>query len=334
MIKNIKINGYKNLDKVELNLKPLTIVTGKNSTGKSSLLQAILLMQSLSDAAMYYQDYINTDFSSSRNKYTNAKVIDICIEYDGNIQKRVWTEDSLDISGADFAHRLEKDLFYLSANRTGVDDNAKIIPSIISGPSGEGLAGYLELNKSEVVDDDLIKDFNSKTLSAQLNFWLSYILDIQMEMSTEKRSSNNVEVRYKSDDIPGILPRQLGAGVGYIAKILILCLRSKKNDIILIENPEIHLYPLAQSRLAEFLTFIAANGRQVIIETHSNDIITKIRHCVYKGCIHEGDVVVFYKDGITEPFLELNVDRNGGFDTEFPSSFFDATLKELLDMEG
>lgn len=334
MIKNIKINGFKNLDKVDFNIKPLTIVTGKNSTGKSSLLQAVLLMQSPSDVTIFYQDYINNDFDLSRNKYTNAKLIDISIEYDGNIQRRVWTEDSLEISGLEYAPRLEKDLFYLSANRTGINDNAKIIPSLISGPFGEALTGYLELYKSEVVDEELVKDFNSKTLSTQLNYWLSYIMGIPMEMSTEKRSANNVEVTYKSDGIPGILPRQLGAGIGYIAKILILCLRSKRNDVILIENPEIHLYPLAQSKLAEFLTFIAANGRQVIIETHSNDIITKIRHCVYKGLIPERDVVLFYKDSITEPFLELNVDRNGGFDKKFPSSFFDATLKELLDMEG
>lgn len=334
MIENITIDGFKNLDKVKLSIKPLTVITGKNSTGKSSLLQAILLMQNLSDASIFYQDYINTDFNSIRNKYLNSKVIDITVDYDGKLQRRVWTEDSLNLTGVENAPRLEKDLFYLSANRTGIEENVKILPSIISGPTGEGLVGYLEMNKSEVVADELVKYPESKTLSAQLNYWLTQIMEIPMEMNTEKRSASNVEVRYRSDDIPGILPTQLGAGIGYVAKILILCLRSKRNDIILIENPEIHLYPVAQSNLAKFLAFIAANGRQVIIETHSNDIITKIRHCVYKGFIPDDEVVFLYKGGITEQFLELKVDRNGLFMQEFPSSFFDATLKELLDMEG
>lgn len=334
MIKNIKIDGFKNLDNVDLDLKPLTVITGKNSTGKSSLLQAILIMTSFTDTSFFYQDYINSDFNSSRNKYTNAKVIDISINYGEELIRRVWNEDSLKLFSPLSAPILEKNMFYLSANRTGVEENAKIIPSLISGPTGEGLIGYLEANKSEVVADDLVKYPDSKTLSAQLNFWLSEIMCIPIEMNTEKRSAANVEVRYKSDQIPGILPRQLGAGIGYVAKILILCLRSKRNDVILIENPGIHLYPLAQSKLAKFLTFIAANGRQVIIETHSNDIITKIRHCVYKGLIPDKDVTFLYKGGITKPFLQLNVDRNGSFDKEFPSSFFDATLKELLDMEG
>ncbi len=334
MINNIKIDGFKNLDKVEINLKPLTVITGKNSTGKSSILQAILLMPLLSDAALYYQDYISTDFYLLRNKYTNAKEIDIAINYDGNLLRRVWKEDSLVTIRTENAPQLEQDIFYLSANRTGVEENAKIIPSIISGPTGDGLIGYLEMNKSDVVADELVIYQESKTLSAQLNYWLTQIMGISMEMNTEKRSANNVEVRYKSDGIPGILPRQLGAGIGYVAKILILCLRSKRNDVIMIENPGIHLYPLAQSNLAKFLTFIAANGRQVIIETHSNDIITKIRHCVYKGLIPNDDVVFLYKGGITEQFMVLNVDRNGAFDKEFPSSFFDATLDELIEMEG
>lgn len=334
MINNIKINGFKNLDNVDFDMAPLTVVTGKNSTGKSSLLQAILLMQPNSDATVYYQDYLNLDFNQVRNKYTNAKTIDISIDYDGNIHRRTWTEDKLEISGEEKAPRLEKNLFYLSANRTGIDETAKIIPTLISGPFGEGLTGFMELNKSEVVADELVMDPNSKTLSSQLNYWLTGIIGIPMEMNTEKRSASNVEVRYKSDGISGIVPRQLGAGIGYIAKILILCLRSKKNDVILIENPEIHLYPSAQSELAKFLSFIAANGRQVIIETHSNDILTKIRHCVYKGIIPQNDVLFLYKDSITAPFIELKVDRNGMFDKEFPSSFFDATLKELLDMEA
>jgi len=96
---------------------------------------------------------------------------------------------------------------------------------------------------------ELIKDDSSYTLSAQVNYWLSYILDIPTELQTERRLDDVVEVQYKSDGLGNISPFQLGAGVSYLTKMLIMCLRAKKNDVILIENPEIHLHPASRQRL-------------------------------------------------------------------------------------
>ena len=103
---------------------------------------------------------------------------------------------------------------------------------------------------------ELIKDDSSYTLSAQVNYWLSYILDIPTELQTERRLDDVVEVQYKSDGLGNISPFQLGAGVSYLTKMLIMCLRAKKNDVILIENPEIHLHPASQAKVGEFLAFI------------------------------------------------------------------------------
>lgn len=332
MIKNIKIDGFKNLSQVSQQLAPLTVITGRNSTGKSSLLQAILRLQPPSVESVYYSKFLPVNFDLVRNKYTNAKIITIDLEVDAGIVNATWTENDFKLTSVESLPKLEKSLFYLSASRTGIDNNATVFPSLISGPEGEALAGYFDQNKSTAVEDELVKDKTSLTLSAQLNYWLTYILDIPLEMHTEKREPTKIEVRYKSDGLPGLLPQQLGAGVSYLTKILILCLRSKKSDTIMIENPEIHLYPVALCRLAEFLAFIASSGRQLIVETHSNDLITKIRHEVYKGRIAPEDVIVLYKENITDPFMSISIDRNGQFDPEFPESFFDATLKELLEM--
>ena len=180
---------------------------------------------------------------------------------------------------------------------------------------------------------ELIKDESSYTLSAQVNYWLSYILDIPTELQTERRLDDVVEVQYKSDGLGNISPFQLGAVVSYLTKMLIMCLRAKKNDVILIENPEIHLHPASQAKVGEFLAFIVRAGIQVIIETHCEHLIYKVGYEIYKKRFLKDDVTILYKEGIQNPFIVLGFKEDGKFTRDFPEGFFDATLAELLEME-
>ena len=44
MIRGIRIEGYKSLKSVEVDLRPLTIIVGSNATGKSNLFDALRLL--------------------------------------------------------------------------------------------------------------------------------------------------------------------------------------------------------------------------------------------------------------------------------------------------
>lgn len=233
MIDCLFIEGFKNIDKLSTDLKPLTIITGKNSTGKSSLLQAILLTQNgTREARIEYGDYISSNFNDVRNKYTNSKRINIKIGKNPILAEIVWTEEDLSNYPTPVENErsltqpiLEKNLFYLSANRIGAQNVAMLNDSLISGPTGDFLISTFEREKSASVASDLIKYQESYTLSAQLNYWLSFILDIKLELSTEKRQAQSVEVKYISDGLQNILPTQLGAGVSYVTKFLIVSIR-------------------------------------------------------------------------------------------------------------
>jgi len=54
-------------------------------------------------------------------------------------------------------------------------------------------------------------------------------------------------------------------------------LRSAEQSILIFEQPEIHLHPRLQSNLADFLLNIALSGRRVIVETHSDYLINRLR---------------------------------------------------------
>jgi predicted ATPase len=335
MIELIEIKNYKCITEEAIKGFPLTIITGLNSTGKSSVLQAVLLHnKTLTKNGAIYLSNLPSAFPTIRNRYENAKEIDINLTIDS--ERVCWhmsDKDEVVTDGNKIELEIEKNLFYLSAERTGTETISYVTSEAKCGSKGEFLLGTFEKEKSIPVIPELVKETVSSTLSSQLNYWLSYILKIKLEMSTELHTESHLQTSYKSDGISNLSPSQLGAGVGYLTKILILCLRSKKNDVLLIENPEIHLHPAAQSLLGEFFVFIANAGIQLFIETHCDHILNKIRYEVYKKHLDASAVAILYKENIRSPFMKISILPNGKFSEDFPSGFFDATLSELIEIE-
>ncbi len=59
--------------------------------------------------------------------------------------------------------------------------------------------------------------------------------------------------------------------------IVIMFLLSDEDDILIFEQPELHLHPQVQSRLCDLFIAIARAERQCIIETHSEYLINRLR---------------------------------------------------------
>ena len=69
----------------------------------------------------------------------------------------------------------------------------------------------------------------------------------------------------------------VGFGVSQMLPILVLGLRSHESSILLLEQPEIHLHPKLQANLADFLLTLAEQKRRLIVETHSDHLINRLR---------------------------------------------------------
>lgn len=334
MIERLKIEGFKSIEKQEFTFAPLTIVTGLNSTGKSSLLQAIAyIVRYSSDTTGKLLSDIVSPFEVVRNKYQNSEQVRIRLTKDEEDLSLKISREFSSYFGRDKWLDYERNIYYLTANRIGPENLVTIFEDKVCGLNGEALFGTYDNEKSEALREALIMDDVSFTLESQVNYWLRYILDLPVEISSERVNTQTAQIFYKSDGIPNIQPRQLGAGVSYLAKILILCLRAKEGDVVMIENPEIHLHPAAQSRLAEFLAFMIKSGVQLIVETHCENVLNRLRYEVFSENLRPEDIVIFYKQEITTPFLRIGVKSNGQYDREFPEGFFDATLDALVQID-
>ena len=69
----------------------------------------------------------------------------------------------------------------------------------------------------------------------------------------------------------------VGFGVSQLLPVLVLGLRSDKSSLLLLEQPEIHLHPMLQANLADFLLTLAEQDRRMIVETHSDHFINRLR---------------------------------------------------------
>ena len=112
-------------------------------------------------------------------------------------------------------------------------------------------------------------------------------------------------------------------------------LSAKPGSLLLIENPEAHLHPRGQSKLAELIALTAQSGVQVIIETHSDHIFNGILKAVSSSKVEKENVKVHYFE-LDETNTSINTEiqfsdkgrilnpQKGFFDQ------FDDDLDELL----
>ena len=150
-----------------------------------------------------------------------------------------------------------------------------------------------------IVDDNLVvKDTDfTNTLLDQVNYWLNDIIGTTLYISDLKKT-NYLQVKYNNNPANAVSealycrPVNVGSGISYLISIIILCLGAESDSVIIIENPEIHLHPKAQSKLCEFLYFVSQSGRQLFIETHSDHIFNGLRVGVANGSMKQEDISV------------------------------------------
>jgi len=349
MISNLKIKNFKSFDDVEVDLNNFTLLTGMNSAGKSTIIQAILL--AVQNITEYGRFPLNGrlvslgQFSDVRNFVKNAKEFNIEVSSRGDYVSFNFTEDdkvNCEINKSsevlvDYLHQKNHHVSYISSKRIGSQDlYDKNYDSYSNyGVFGEYAIDYLENQKSNPIEDYLIKEKSfGKTLEIQVNYWLNYILNC--EISTEDISgTDQVRVKYKYSKSRYVRPKHIGSGLSYIISLLISVLSSEKDDLVIIENPEIHLHPSAQSKVTEFLTFAAENGVKLIIETHSDHIFNGVRKSIFNNVISTENLSVYFlklnKDFLTSP-VKIEFSSTGDVENHQRGLFdqFDEDLDEML----
>lgn len=203
--------------------------------------------------------------------------------------------------------------------------NSGMMASAPVGVKGELTAEFLLKN-----GDSDISYYNSEfvrksgKLFDAINEWVDY-LDIGQKIQTrdEGKLGRGIVLSLKNETASRDLT-QIGVGASQLLPILTAVLGSPEGSIILLEQPELHLHPAVQSRIADF--FLAQSQlKGFIVETHSEYLITRSRlHRIKKRSGSES--IKFYFVEVDKAgdhkFKKLSENRYGDLEC-WPAGFFD-----------
>ncbi|GBF76352.1 hypothetical protein PA598K_04815 [Paenibacillus sp. 598K] len=353
MISQLTIKGLKSIDNTDLAIKPLTLFVGMNSSGKSTAVQSILLaMQNITEeiGSPINGDLVSIgEFDEATNFRSNSKEIEIHLESenDASVRMKFYEDEQQMVKWKyegqpseemiAYLHRKNKRIQYLSANRTGAQDTySKNYSSNLNfGNLGEYTIHYFETHKKDIIHSSLIKDQElGSTLQIQVNYWMNHIIDAELTTEDIVRT-DKVKAQFHMSGNRKVRPKNIGSGLSYLISIIVSILSSNEGDLLVIENPEIHLHPRAQSRLTELFAFAAQSGLKLIIESHSDHIFNGVRKAINKKTITSNDVSVYYfkidNNYITTP-TRIEFKANGNVVNHQKGLFdqFDDDLDELL----
>jgi len=172
------------------------------------------------------------------------------------------------------------------------------------------------------------------TFKEALGIWLRHF-DLVTEAHATDRGRLGIGLEVvpsgttKSVDLTSV-----GVGVSQVLPVLVLCLITEPNQVVMIEQPELHLHPAMQLKLADFLLECARTGRQVVVETHSEHIVNRLRLRSMEDPEENGNLVRLLfaeQENGNTVYRSSDVNELGGLNEDWPEGFLDVGANEAAD---
>ena len=143
-------------------------------------------------------------------------------------------------------------------------------------------------------------------------------------------------IRYTNGFGVDVIPTATGFGISYVLPVIVQALVSLlfPDSVLVVENPEAHLYPYSQSQLGRFLAKISSFGAQTIIETHSEHIINGCRLELAKlNRSDDASIIFFCRDieTLESSHILIKIDE-AGEPSVWPKGFFDQSENDLFEV--
>ena len=177
-------------------------------------------------------------------------------------------------------------------------------------------------------DANVLKRVNADLEALQVGYELKIErLDrVRRTGIAELRLVDNRRKRAKSVSLSDV-----GYGIGQLLPILVE-LASKQERILTIEQPELHIHPRLQAEIGTVFVNAIQRRKQMLVETHSEHLILRLRRLVREGKLKPEDLCVLYVSrGKRGSVVDrIHIDERGDFLDEWPGGFFPERLNELL----
>ena len=363
MLTKISLTQFKCFESLDLECSRLNLLCGLNGTGKSTVLQALMLLRhSYATGALGSHDKLllstehmklGTARDVLRDSARDLGSISLTAEEaddDWSVKLesgfgvddlRVIPDESDEVFNDDRWSSIPpfgRATVYISAERVGPRDSYPW-----SGTrSGEGFGGLAEYAWNELensppflrLDDSRRVGSDSASPSEIVDYWLQQVSPgVQLTVSKPDEVDSLVsQFSFIGTDGTHYGPYRatnVGFGLSYTFPVVVALL-SRPGTLCLIENPEAHLHPRGQTKLGELAARAASAGVQIFVETHSDHFMDGVRIAVRDGLITPDDVTFnyFQREGNTATVTCPKIDHDGRL-SEWPKGFFDQADENL-----
>ena len=346
------IDGFKCHLGTHIELNNMTLLTGANASGKSSVIQALLLMRMACEQMRNGQETAYLPLNNENFALELGDIEDIINEkkdtitlklqeyeinalLDQNSEKGFLYVKSSNASGA---NTINHQFLYLCAERQG----PRYLHKLSSTPAkdtcdchGSDVATIINNNElSKISPEKFFVEGKDSNFGIQLDAWLDYIFP-HVKIQLEYLSDTTYQIKLLDSHHNSVAPNT-GFGISYVLPILVDGLLAPEGSMLVIENPEAHLHAKSQSNIGYFLGKMASAGVRIVLETHSEHIVNGIRRAVVTPQIHLGpdDVNIYYfksNDDKSINHQKITIDSEGNL-SDFPLDFFDQMRQDLYEV--
>lgn len=325
MINQINLHHFKCFEILKLPLSNLTLLSGANASGKSSFLQALVLLhQSVREHEWATRLMLNGKtlklgtVSDVINKVHGRRDFKVTINDNDHDYSWTFSGERSDMSMAVEHVQVGKDVFkhpkklnkllptkfsnedngitklldtmtYITAERIGPRDFYSLEDrwkANTVGSTGEHAVSILHSLRDEPIDKRLVLDSVPPTLLRQVEARMQQFFPGCGLIVEQIPRMNAVTLGLRTSDATDYhRPIHVGFGLTQILPIIVATLSAKPGTLLLIENPEVHLHPAGQALMGTYLATVASAGVQVVIETHSDHVLNGIRRAVKQATL-------------------------------------------------
>lgn len=338
MLARIEFENYRIFKKRQvLDIKPITILFGKNNVGKSAVLKLPSLIASINSS------------ETPESFYTNYREVKICEAYRdlicGRAANALYIKSISDNNETEILFHVDIDKpVFDKYERQDKDTNAhtkldyigpfRVEPKLDLRIESQApkRSGYNGINTYQV----LLRD--SKTPSRP-------VCDKVSRWYQENFEGWSVEINEKQDPIYHIEMKNNGfftpiqdCGTGIIQSLPIViraCQKAETPTLVILEEPESHLNPAAHAELCQLIVDSTKDddNKRYLIETHSHTFILRLQRMLAEGSLKKNDVAIYYVDFDSQEkssnLVKLEIQENGSI-PQWPEGMFEEVMEEIL----
>lgn len=208
------------------------------------------------------------------------------------------------------------------------DENVNYVSPLRAHPKRYYMLDKAKMSISlDTLDGDAIAEVlkENKSVKKKVNQWFSKF-DFNIDVNMLKEVIHHMSVKQNGLDLD---ITDVGFGISQVLPIIIQGFLSQEDSLTIIEQPEIHLHPQMQADLGDlFIDIVQNDNKKIIVETHSEYLLRRIRRRISEGRINSEDVAIclFHQRENNSPaWVEvLEVGEKGEF--KWPKEFYGGEL--------